>query len=430
MKHKDISETMASFARVLSKRFLRSGPCLQNQTNLKVQLRKVTSDGKNWCQDNVHPTISSTSKVIDTISFVKNSETLEARFPQFKCIPKQLIEDATKDFRKIKTIIFSVMPDGTVLQSAKQRGQADMYVKTQYYVSSDDAKKRICLRIFECNNNQLDHEKFQNHAVIEHYTIKFKEDLSNIPNVEDACIRSVENTEDLRLKLKGFTKVANKSLSIKQNESYEFVRTYTTEDSLGYFNQYEYINLGDNDVNAILITVTANSESKELKRLEKHGFLQIYSAKKQTIIQIDKILDKMKKLQDGENDFSIKDFDEIESDKNLEMTNKYRKFDYKRATDGSYKNFKNLQETPKTSDLVCQKYLYESESEPDVIYSVLRIFDTTEKDLEPFVGKAFIQKVEEKHQTITIADEVIEYMQSKIRVQKMNLKLFGDEIDL
>ena len=61
---------------------------------------------------------------------------------------------------------------------------------------------------------------------------------------------------------------------------------------------------------------------------------------------------------------------------------------------------------------------------------MLRIFDTTDKDLEPFVGRAFIQKVDEKHQTITIADEVIEYMQSKIRVQKMNLKLFGDEINL
>ena len=399
---------MAFFARVLSKRFLRSGPCLQNQINLKVQLRKVTTDGKKWCQVNVHPTTSSYSKVIDTISYIRNSETLEARFPQFKCIPKQDIEDATKDYRKIKTIIFSVMPDGTVLQSAKQRGQADIYVKTQYYVSSDDAKKRICLRIFECNNNQLDHEKFQNHAVIEHYTTKFKEDLSNIPNVEDACIRSVENTEDLRLKLKGFTKVGSKSLSIKQNESYEFVRTYTNEkESLGYFNRYEYISLGDNDVNAILITVTANSESKELKCLENHGFLQIYSAKKQTIFLIDKILDTIKKLQDGEKDFFIKDFNEIESDENLEMTHKSQKYSYKRATDGSYKKIKNLTEKPKIPDLVCQKYMYESESEPDITYSVLRIFDTTDKDLEPFVGRAFIQKVNEKHQTITIADEVL-----------------------
>ena len=421
---------MTYFARVLSKGVLRSRLCLQNQTNLKILLRKVTSDGKNWCQNNVHPTSSSKFKVFDMISYIKNSETLEAKFPQFECIPKQDIEEAMKDYKKIQAITFSVMPDGTVSKSTQQKGQADICVKTQYFFSSDDANKRICLRTFECNNTDLDHEKFQSHAVIEHYTVKNKEVVTNIPNVEDACIKSVEDTENIRSKLKGFTRTASKTLSIKQNDVYEFVRSKTRKGSLGCFIQYEYTNLGDNDVKALLITVTANSDSKELKNLENHRFLQIYSAKKQTIIQIDKILDKMKKLQDGENDFSIKDFNEIESDANLEMMYKYGKFDYKRATDGSYKNFKNLQEPPKTSDLVCQRYLYESESEPDVTYSVLRIFDTTEKDLEPFVGKAFIQKVEEKHQTITIVDEIIEYMQSKIRVQKMNLKLFGDEINL
>ena len=46
---------------------------------------------------------------------------------------------------------------------------------------------------------------------------------------------------------------------------------------------------------------------------------------------------------------------------------------------------------------------------------MLRILETTEKDLEPFVGKAFIQKVEEGHQTITKPKEVIEYMRNKIR---------------
>ena len=84
------------------------------------------------------------------------------------------------------------------------------------------------------------------------------------------------------------------------------------------------------------------------------------------------------------------------------MTYKSQKYSYKRATDGSYKNIKNLTEKPKIPDLVCQKYLYESESEPDVTYPVLRIFDTTVKDLKPFVGKAFIQKVEEKHMTLIL----------------------------
>merc|ERR1711976_309947 len=213
-----------------------------------------------------------------------------------------------KNYKRIQGVTYSVMPDGTVSKLTQQKGQADIYIKTQYFFSSDDANKRICLRTFECNNTDLNHEKFQSHAVIEHYTVKNREVLTNIPNVEDSCMRVVENTENRRSRLKGFTRTANKTEFIKQNDAYEFVRCKTRKGSLGCFIQYEYTNLGDNDVKALLITVTANSESKELKSLENYGFLQIYSAKKQTIIQIDKILDKMKKLQDGENDFSIKDF--------------------------------------------------------------------------------------------------------------------------
>ena len=44
------------------------------------------------------------------------------------------------------------------------------------------------------------------------------------------------------------------------------------------------------------MAVTASCESKELKKLENLGFLQIYSAKKQPLIDVDQILAKMKTM--------------------------------------------------------------------------------------------------------------------------------------
>merc|ERR1712113_865197 len=79
---------------------------------------------------------------------------------------------------------------------------------------------------------------------------------------------------------------------------------------------------------AILITVVAHSDLEVLKKLSNYGFLQIYSAKKQALISATEICDKVKKLQVGDDEFFVRDFIEIQNDKNLEMLKKFQRYNY------------------------------------------------------------------------------------------------------
>ena len=58
---------------------------------------------------------------------------------------------------------------------------------------------------------------------------------------------------------------------------------------------------------------------------------------------------------------------------------------------------------------------YESKEECNEKFYVLKIIETTEKELEPFVGKAFLQKVNDNQLTITKPNTVLNYM---INMQK------------
>merc|ERR1711974_549221 len=101
-------------------------------------------------------------------------------------------------------------------------------------------------------------------------------------------------------------------------------------------------------------------------------------------------------MGDGD-DFFFKDFSEIENDKDLQLFFKDEKERYQKTADGIFKNVKNLKEKQTFHDLVCQKYKYECESDLDLTYYAWRIFETTDEDLQQFVGKAFVQKVDEQH---------------------------------
>merc|ERR1712008_581797 len=48
--------------------------------------------------------------------------------------------------------------------------------------------------------------------------------------------------------------------------------------------------------------------------------------------------------------------------------------------------------------------------EPITNYHVWKIFETTDKELEPFIGKCLVQKEDEKHQSITKPGAVFKYM--------------------
>merc|ERR1719382_2316862 len=81
--------------------------------------------------------------------------------------------------------------------------------------------------------------------------------------------------------------------------------------------------------------------------------------------------------------------------------------------DGEFKIFSVIisnNEVPTTVNLECQKYQFESTEDKDIKYYVLHIIQTTDKELEPFIGKCLVQKEDEKHQTITKPDAVFKFM--------------------
>ena len=45
-----------------------------------------------------------------------------------------------------------------------------------------------------------------------------------------------------------------------------------------------------------------------------------------------------------------------------------------------------------------------------MVYYVLQVVETTKEDLKPFVGKALVQRVEEKHEIVRETDDLIHFM--------------------
>jgi hypothetical protein len=79
----------------------------------------------------------------------------------------------------------------------------------------------------------------------------------------------------------------------------------------------------------------------------------------------------------------------------------------------SFKLYTNLKVRPPLPDLECQKYHFASTQKPIADYHVWQILKTTDKELEPFIGKCLVQKIEKDHQTITIPSEVFKFMLDK-----------------
>ena len=76
---------------------------------------------------------------------------------------------------------------------------------------------------------------------------------------------------------------------------------------------------------------------------------------------------------------------------------------------------------PSQPDLECQKYHFVSTQKPITDYHVWKIFETTDKELEPFIGKCLVQKMEKIHQTITIPDDVFKYMRANFNFDCSNV---------
>merc|ERR1719418_384270 len=183
----------------------------------------------------------------------------------------------------------------------------------------------------------------------------------------------------------------------------------------------EYKNIYDNNIKAVNQQVTAFSGAKELKKLENLAFLQVYSKEKQVLIFIDKILAKMKTWKESDGgDFSVRALKDITDDKKLKWLHTDRSIKYQ-LFEGVFKQFSKLKEKPLYPNLVCQKYQFESTEDKDIKYYVFHIIETTDKELEPFIGKCLVQKVDEKHQTITKPDKVFKFMLANFNFDCLNV---------
>ena len=124
-------------------------------------------------------------------------------------------------------------------------------------------------------------------------------------------------------------------------------------------------------------------------------------------------------------DFSVRALKDITDDKKLKWshTEQMQKF---QKVEGEFKNFTNIRhnnEVPTSVDLECQKYQFESTEDKDIKYYVLHIIETTDKELEPFIGKCLVQKEDEKHQTITKPDAVFKYIQANFNFDMLKCHL-------
>ena len=316
----------------------------------------------------------------------------------------------------VRTEKYYLMPDGRISISSRDEDLAHFICIKKHLISIDNATKNLNITNIQCLNDKVYHENFNSLAIFEQYNVQSKKDCAYSPNVSESCIRTVENIDIQKKKLKNFANTYNHGIYIARNDSYKFIKTANKKDSIGYIYYNEYTNLNDNNIRAILITVVAHSDIEELKKLSNYGFLQIYSAKKQVLISVTDICDKMKNLHVDDDDFFVRDFDEIQNDKNLELLKKFQKYSYKKVINGSFKNTNNIKGKSTFPDLVCQKYQYECKSEPNLTYFVLRIFETTDNDFQQFVGKCLVQKVDKDHQTISVTNEVLNFMQNSIKI--------------
>ena len=373
--------TMTKFAQAIFRRFISSASVLKEKSASKNDILKT----------------------IDVATHFKKPELLKT-LAGYKLIHKDELSQMKKGYtiHHQNRYLFS---DGNVTQFVK-KNQNDKKLpgfiirKTRYTAKNDFDKKFVVFSI-ECQKNSLHEEAFDTHVIIREYYDKEQKQCKNIPDVKLDCIRFVDELVDLKRSLGDFAKYAiTKNIHVKKcDKSEKYIKT-RKKDGTSMVRYNHYTHLSDSNIKAVLITVHNNS------KLENLGLLQVYSAKKQTLIRIKPILEKMKS-RDYDKDFSVKLLSQIENDQTLKQTYTSRKVAYKKTSDETFMNA-----TLKEGDIVYQKFQFESIDVPDVIYFVCLIVKPEDSVLKPLEGQALVQRVETKHQIITEPDGVINFMLS------------------
>jgi len=153
------------------------------------------------------------------------------------------------------------------------------------------------------------------------------------------------------------------------------------------------------------------SDSSALKEFHNLGLLQVYSQKKQPLIQIDQIIDKLKSGDYGE-DFSVKFVRDFLEDPNLRMLSEGYTDKFQIVKSNGECVYTKITYSAENGDLTCKRFQFEEQKEDDsyIIFHVCQVLSTTDLDLKPFVGKALVQRVEENHEIVKETDDVIHFM--------------------
>jgi hypothetical protein len=335
----------------------------------------------------------------DIINYFKRPEVLQ-EIPTVHYIKKDEIINVTKDFKKFN--------------KSTLKEFADLSIKKDYFMCRKDAKKRLLVITAKLDKPSSIQVDFDTHAIVEEYEVKPIEGIKP-PNVEFESIELVDDIKDMNGILINFVVSYQAPNLIKIDEKTQIFSSnfgYIAEErknALGVLNKSEYVHLLDNNIRASLIHIVVENSNSVLQEFHNLGFLQIYSQKKQPLKLIDEIIAKMKSGDFGE-DFSIKTLSDLLDDPNLEMINEGERTKYNiNESNGNY-HYEMIKGG--NGDLICKKYLFDLITNDDslVVYYVFQMIETTKEDLKPFVGKALVQRVEEKHEIVRETDDVIHFM--------------------
>ena len=346
-------------------------------------------------------------KTKDIINYFKKPEVLQD-IPNVHYIKKDEIINVTKDFKKIN--------------ESTSKEFTDLSVKKDSFICQKDAKKRLLVitaKLEKPNSNQDD---FETHAIVEEYEIKPIEGIKP-PNVEFESIELVDDIKDMNGILINFVHSYRNMKSIKIDEktqTFSSSSRYVAEErkyAIGMLRSSNYLHLLDNNIRASLHHIVVENNNSVLQEFHNLGFLQIYSQKKQPLKSIDEIIAMMKSGDFGE-DFSIKTLSDLLDDSNLEMIDEGELRKYKFNESNGIHHYEQIKGG--NGDLICKKFLFDLITNDDslVVYYVIQVIETTKEDLKPFVGKALVQRVEEKHEIVRETDDVIHFMDAWIPMIK------------
>ena len=347
----------------------------------------------------------------DIINYFKKPEDLQ-EMPAVQFTKKSDIINAKKGFIKLpgyQSLYLTSSGEST------SKELADFTIKKEKFLCLNDAKKRLMIISAKSQGSSANQDTFDTHSIVEQYEVKPIEGIKP-PNVEFECIDLVDEVKDLKGVLINFVGYHHEINLIKRinEESQIFIsKAYILEErksALGILKTSKYIHLVDNNIRALLHRIVVESGNSALKEFHNLGLLQVYSLKKQPLIWINQIIDKLKSGDYGE-DFSVKLVSDFQEDPNLRILSPGKTHNYHILESNGEFVYNKITNSVENGDFTCKRFQFEQKKDDSyVIIHVCEVLATTDLDLKPFVGKALVQRVEENHEIVRETDDVIHFM--------------------